>query len=495
MASVPSIGFIGKVLALSALGAGAFNYGVRDYFGRELTNNEVVSVRLDSQLGKIQTERALAQKEEQINARLDQAKNAFLAQLNTETENRNREVGTVQGKLDEQTAENTRLMGEVNQLSQNLELARNEVGNLGGRFNTVETEVNTTKDNLGKVDTRVKTAEGQITQTTEEVKGVKQTLGTKEDRNALVRAIEKVKPSCVMMSSTNSLWSGFFLKTNDGELYLASCSHTFKSPADFITTEIKVEGQGFSFKVTPPPFKDSAIAFFVTDKGPDLVLIPLTDEIKKTLPPGIGLTFRDFEQNPLREGERAFTVGNPTGLENTVTTRIITKAERFDPFLNGDKTPYIQIQPTPNKGDSGSALIDDNGSLLGTIVMGHPWDRSNNPIWAPQGYAVRGSFLKQLMERECNLRVMSTAEKIAAGFESSDGTKIITTGISTLPQYHPIMFAEWRRTNPWVDKSALWVTNSVDKIRLPKLMTTPSPVNQGPPAPSLPIDPFATPIP
>lgn len=288
----------------------------------------------------------------------------------------------------------------------------------------------------------------------------------------MVRIIEKTKPSCVMMSSNEGKgkWSGFFLKTNEDELFLATCAHSFKSAGDFVLTEITVEGQGFSFKITPPPFKDNRIAFFPTSDGTDFALIPLTDEVKKTLPAGIGLKFRDFEERPLKDGETVFSVGNPIGLANTVTTRTVTNSNRRKPFESSNDIPYVQIQPSPNPGDSGSALVDSKGELIAVV------DLADLRGFAKQGYAVSGKHLKSVIEEICELSVMSEREKIEDCLEKANKPQILLvsstavaasmpkkTGLDALPVYDVTKKQELVARSQVIGP-ILWLITNADKF-------------------------------
>jgi putative serine protease PepD len=89
----------------------------------------------------------------------------------------------------------------------------------------------------------------------------------------------------------------------------------------------------------------------------------------------------------LRVGEKVVAVGSPLGLENTVTTGVISALHRPVPTLT-DSTGHmtvldaIQTDAAMNPGSVGGALIDSNGDLIGVnsvIVTG------GNPIFGPSG--------------------------------------------------------------------------------------------------------------
>lgn len=61
-------------------------------------------------------------------------------------------------------------------------------------------------------------------------------------------------------------------------------------------------------------------------------------------------------------GDRVFAIGHPFGLTFTTTAGIISYKDRFKAF---DNQYYIQTDVTINSGNSGGALVDKNGKLIG----------------------------------------------------------------------------------------------------------------------------------
>lgn len=72
---------------------------------------------------------------------------------------------------------------------------------------------------------------------------------------------------------------------------------------------------------------------------------------------------------PIRRGEPVVAVGNPRGLDATVTSGIITSVTRKIKWIGG-MTPMIQTDAMAAPGSSGGALYDDDGYLIGIVVGG-----------------------------------------------------------------------------------------------------------------------------
>jgi serine protease Do len=77
------------------------------------------------------------------------------------------------------------------------------------------------------------------------------------------------------------------------------------------------------------------------------------------------LQWGDSEQ--LQQGQVVLALGNPLGLENTVTLGIISATQRM--LQPDSRMVYIQTDAAINPGNSGGALVDLNGKLIGINTM------------------------------------------------------------------------------------------------------------------------------
>jgi S1-C subfamily serine protease len=67
----------------------------------------------------------------------------------------------------------------------------------------------------------------------------------------------------------------------------------------------------------------------------------------------------------VRPGEWAIAIGNPLGLDNTVTAGIISAVQRTNAVGEGQRVPYLQTDAAVNPGNSGGPLINDRGQVIG----------------------------------------------------------------------------------------------------------------------------------
>lgn len=76
------------------------------------------------------------------------------------------------------------------------------------------------------------------------------------------------------------------------------------------------------------------------------------------------------DSDSIRVGDWAIAIGNPLGLENTVTVGVISATKRKDQAEQGAMLQdMIQTDAAVNPGNSGGALIDINGRVIGINTM------------------------------------------------------------------------------------------------------------------------------
>jgi serine protease Do len=69
------------------------------------------------------------------------------------------------------------------------------------------------------------------------------------------------------------------------------------------------------------------------------------------------------DSDALQVGQRAIAIGNPLGLDRTVTTGIISAINRTTPQLGGET--FIQTDAAISVGNSGGPLVDSRGHIVG----------------------------------------------------------------------------------------------------------------------------------
>ncbi len=141
-----------------------------------------------------------------------------------------------------------------------------------------------------------------------------------------------------------------------------------------------------------------------TDEATDLALIKIEAE---NLSP---ITFGDSEQ--LKIGEWVLAVGNPFGFNSTVTAGIVSaKARSLSQNGRNGKIgmeSYIQTDAALNPGNSGGALVNLKGELIGVNSAIY----SNTGSYAGFSFAIPTTIVKKVM---MDLRQYGTVQRAVLG--------------------------------------------------------------------------------
>src|SRR2546429_6289973 len=122
-----------------------------------------------------------------------------------------------------------------------------------------------------------------------------------------------------------------------------------------------------------------------TDPGTDVALLKIDE---KNLP---AIAFADSEK--ARAGDIVLAIGNPFGLRQTVTMGIISAVGRGGMGIV-DYENFIQTDAAINMGNSGGALVDIKGELLGINTAIFSRSGGNQGI----GFAIPGNLARDVMQ-------------------------------------------------------------------------------------------------
>jgi serine protease Do len=122
-----------------------------------------------------------------------------------------------------------------------------------------------------------------------------------------------------------------------------------------------------------------------TDPGTDVALLKIDE---KNLP---AITFADSEK--ARAGDIVLAVGNPFGLRQTVTMGIISAIGRGGVGIV-DYENFIQTDAAINMGNSGGALVDIKGQLLGINTAIFSRTGGNQGV----GFAIPANLARDVMQ-------------------------------------------------------------------------------------------------
>ena len=122
--------------------------------------------------------------------------------------------------------------------------------------------------------------------------------------------------------------------------------------------------EGASITAVFPGQSEDPIPLQVVGANPSFDLALLTALNPQDLFPDLaGLTISDSDE--VQVGQKVKAIGNPFGLEFTVTSGIVSAIGRFVPSVGQITIPTIQTDAAINPGNSGGPLLNSRGELIG----------------------------------------------------------------------------------------------------------------------------------
>jgi S1-C subfamily serine protease len=141
------------------------------------------------------------------------------------------------------------------------------------------------------------------------------------------------------------------------------------SPDGRILTNNHVVSGGRQLTVTLTNKTQYKARVLVIDRNNDLALVKI--DPREKLP-----VLRLGDSDPLQVGQKVLAIGNPFGLEGTLTTGVVSSLDRSISDENGRALEHmIQTDAAINPGNSGGPLLDSHGNVIGI----------NTAIYGPQG--------------------------------------------------------------------------------------------------------------
>ena len=171
----------------------------------------------------------------------------------------------------------------------------------------------------------------------------------------------------------------------------------------YIVTNNHVVADADELTVTLNDNKEYSARIIGTDKTTDLALIKID---AKNLP---AITIANSED--IKVGEWVLAVGNPFNLTNTVTAGIVSAKGR-SLYQNGVES-FIQTDAAINQGNSGGALVNTRGELIGINAMLY----SQTGSFSGYGFAIPTSIMNKVVD---DLKKYGTVQRAVIGIQGQD---------------------------------------------------------------------------
>ena len=206
-------------------------------------------------------------------------------------------------------------------------------------------------------------------------------------------------------------FGGFFGRGNGGTQKrqvqtpkkTATGSGVIISTDGYIVTNNHVVEGADDLTVTLNDNQEHSARIIGTDKTTDLALIKIDG---KNLP---AITIANSED--LKIGEWVLAVGNPLGLNNTVTAGIVSAKARSLGANNVES--FIQTDAAINAGNSGGALVNTRGELVGINAMLY----SPTGSYSGYGFAIPTTIMNKIVE---DLKKFGVVQRAWIGIKGGD---------------------------------------------------------------------------
>jgi S1-C subfamily serine protease len=177
-----------------------------------------------------------------------------------------------------------------------------------------------------------------------------------------IRVYEGASRGVVNILTRTVSYDRFFMLPSPGE---GAGSGSVLDKRGHILTNYHVVEDASKIHVTLPGGKEPYEGELVgTDPENDIAVIKINAPPEELYPVPVG------KSDNLQVGQRVYTLGNPFGLEGTLTTGIISNLNRTLPSRrNGrEMKSIIQTDAAMNPGNSGGPLLDTSGRMIGMNV-------------------------------------------------------------------------------------------------------------------------------
>jgi Do/DeqQ family serine protease len=182
----------------------------------------------------------------------------------------------------------------------------------------------------------------------------------------------------------------------------AAGSGVIISTDGYIVTNNHVVDGADELTVTLNDNKEYSARIIGTDATTDLALIKIDG---KNLP-----AIQIANSDDVKVGEWVLAVGNPLGLNNTVTAGIVSAKARS---MGSGVSSMIQTDAAINQGNSGGALVNTNGALIGINAMIYSQTGSN----IGYGFAIPTTIMNKVV---ADIKQYGNVQRAMIGIKGSD---------------------------------------------------------------------------
>jgi len=203
-----------------------------------------------------------------------------------------------------------------------------------------------------------------------------------EDERATIELFEHAAPSVVYVTNLGLRRDAFGL--NVLEIPQGTGSGIVWDDQGHVVTNMHVLAGGQAFEVTLGDHSswDARLVGYSADKDLAVLKIGAPQDTLRAISVG--------SSHDLRVGQKVFAIGNPFGLDHTLTTGIISALGREIPSATPGRMirDVIQTDAAINPGNSGGPLLDSAGRLIGVNTAIYSPRQGGTGTYIGIGFAV-----------------------------------------------------------------------------------------------------------
>lgn len=204
------------------------------------------------------------------------------------------------------------------------------------------------------------------------------------------------------------------------------------SPDGYIATNNHVVANGEKIEVTLNDNKTYQAELVGADPVTDIALLKIDARQLSAIPFG--------DSDSLRLGEWVLAIGSPFNLRSTITAGIVSAKGRSLPDMSGEFKieSFIQTDAAVNPGNSGGALVNTKGELVGinTAIA------SNTGSYTGYSFAVPTSIVKKVVE---DIKEYGKVQRAVLGISMTELTQELASLAGMKGDFSGVYIAELNR--------------------------------------------------
>lgn len=206
------------------------------------------------------------------------------------------------------------------------------------------------------------------------------------EEEALINVFEKVSPAVVFIKNAALQWDLF--STDLYEIPQGAGSGFIWDDQGHVITNFHVIYQADKIEVILNDQKSYEAKVIGISPDHDLAVLKINAPTQQLKSISIG------SSKGLKVGQKALSIGNPFGLDHSLTTGVVSALGRSMNSIGGRKIHnVIQTDAAINPGNSGGPLLDSSGNLIGVSTSIY----SPSGAYAGVGFAIPVDIVKRVV--------------------------------------------------------------------------------------------------